>query len=361
MQQPSLSARSRFAERALQHLGPLPMPIGVYAGLEMTGASVRDAVTSARAQAEAVLALHERFRTPVMLTAMDLSAEAEAFGCELRMPDDEVPTVVGRRVTCASDLASLPDAQPGDGRTRVHLDAARLLAAHTSDVPVLGGMIGPFSLAGRLFGVSEALEATLTDPGPMLALLERATRLLVDYARAFREAGASGVILAEPSAGLLSPRGLARFSSPFVGRIVAAAEERGFAVVYHSCSAKLVHLPGILEAGVHVCHFGAPMDMAAALGCVDGRAILCGNLDPTAVFHGSTPDQVAESTRALLQATQAHDNFVISSGCDLPPGTPIANLERFYETVRSPAASHGAADAAAGYGDRRKKLSGGPR
>jgi uroporphyrinogen decarboxylase len=311
------------------------MPIGVYAGLEMTGAGVRDAVTSPSVQAEAVLALHERFRTPVMLTAMDLSAEAEAFGCELRMPGDEVPTVVGRRVTSAAELASLPDPRPGDGRTRVHLEAARLLAAHASGVPVLGGMIGPFSLAGRLFGVSEALEATLTDPDLMLALLERATRLLVDYARAFREAGASGVLLAEPSAGLLSPRGLARFSSPFVGRIVAGAEDGGFAVVYHSCSAKLVHLPGILGAGVHVCHFGAPMDMPAALERVAGQAVVCGNLDPTAVFHAGTPDQVAERTQALLQATQAHDNFVISSGCDLPPGTPLANLERFYETVRS--------------------------
>jgi hypothetical protein len=50
----------------------MPMPIGVYAGLEITGATVRDAVTNASAQADAVLALHERFNTPVMLTAMDL-------------------------------------------------------------------------------------------------------------------------------------------------------------------------------------------------------------------------------------------------------------------------------------------------
>lgn len=309
------------------------MPLGVYAGLETTGASVRDAVTRPDVQAEAVLALHERFRTPVMLTAMDLSAEAEAFGCELRLSDDEVPTVTGRRVRSAADLASLPDPQPGDCRTRVHLDCARRLAARAGGTPVLGGMIGPFSLAGRLFGVGEALEATLTDPDLVLALLERATRFLVAYARAFRDAGASGVVLAEPSAGLLSPAGIRRHSTPFVREIATAVEDAEFSVVYHNCGAKLVQLDAILEAGVHVCHLGAPMDMAAALERARERAILCGNLDPTAVFHLGSPELVAERTQALLRIAGPHRGFVISSGCDLPPGTPLANLARFYETV----------------------------
>jgi uroporphyrinogen decarboxylase len=325
--------RTRFAGFLLEQPGRVPMPIAAYVGLQMTGASVRDALTSATAQAEAVLALHERFRTPVMLTAMDLSAEAEAFGCRLRTSDGEIPTVVGRRVTSASDLATLPDPQPGDARTGVHLEAAGMLAARANGVPVLGGTIGPFSLAARLFGVSEALELTLSDPELMLALLERTTRLLVAYARAFRDAGASGVILAEPAAGLLSPRGLAQFSAAFVGRIVAETESEGFTVVYHNCGARLVHLPAILGAGVEVCHFGAPMDVVSALDRVDGAVVLCGNLDPTAVFHGGTPEQVADRTGELLQATARRRNFVISSGCDLPPGTPLANLERFYETV----------------------------
>lgn len=102
--------------------------------------------------------------------------------------------------------------------------------------------------------MSEALEPTLSDPDLMLALLERTTRLLVGHARAFRDTGASGVIVA-----------------------------------------------AILDAQVEVCHFGAPMDIASALDRVGGAVILCGNLDATAVCHG---------------------------------GTPIANLERFHETVR---------------------------
>jgi uroporphyrinogen decarboxylase len=98
--------------------------------------------------------------------------------------------------------------------------------------------------------------------------------------------------MAEPAAGLLSPRGLARFSAPYVKRIVEAAQSEKFCIVLHNCGAKLAHLPKILESGAEIHHFGAPMDMASALDQVDKDVILAGNLDPTAVFHDGSPAKV---------------------------------------------------------------------
>lgn len=327
--------KTKFSQFVLSYPGRLAMPIGVYAGLDITGASVYAAVTDSTAQAEAVLALHERFHTPVMLTAMDLSAEAESFGCEVRMAEDDIPTVIGRRVTNQAQIEALPQPQPGDARMAVHLDAARQLVQNSGGAPVLGGLIGPFSLAGRIFGVSEALEASLSDPDLLLTLLDRAAVLLAGYAAEFRRAGASGVIMAEPAAGLLSPRGLARFSAPFVRRIIESVQTEDFTVILHNCGAKLVHLPKVLESGAEIYHFGAPMDLLAALQQVEGRAILAGNLDPTAVFHSGTPEEVRQSTNLLMQAARPYRNFILSSGCDLPPGTTVANLEAFYEVART--------------------------
>lgn len=347
---------TRFARFVLDFPGRLAMPIGAYAGAEMTGATVQDVVSRPEAQFAAVMALHERFRTPVLLTAMDLSAEAEAYGCEIRMSEREIPTVVGRRVTDAAGIAALPEPAPSDARTRVPLETARRLVEATGGAtPVLGCMLGPFSLAGRLYGVSEALEATALEPEVMEALLERVTAFLSRYARAFRDIGAWGVIMAEPAAGLLSPAGLGRFSAPYVRRIVEAAETEDFALILHNCGARLVHLDRILGSGAGICHFGAPMDIVAALervnasgggeqaskaahsaaGPSSARFILGGNLDPTSVFHNGAPDTVAAATRDLLEATKGYRNFIISSGCDIPPGTPLANLEAFYEAVRS--------------------------
>ncbi|HWQ46510.1 MAG TPA: uroporphyrinogen decarboxylase family protein [Longilinea sp.] len=325
---------TRFSRFILEYPGRLVMPIGVYGGLAITGASVRQAVSDPHAQSEAVLALHEKLHTPVMLTAMDLSAESEAFGCTIRMEEEEIPTVIGRLVKTSEETAALKVPLVGEKRTRVHLDTAGQLVKAHPGTPVLGGLIGPFSLAARLFGVSETLETTAVDPDLVHSLLEKATAFLTAYTQAFAAAGAWGVIMAEPAAGLLSPRSLSTFSAAYVRRIIEAVKTPNFTVVLHNCGAKIVHLPKVLESEAEIYHFGAPMDLPAAFAQIGDSPILCGNLDPSAVFHSGTADDVRREAKALLQAVGPRKNFVLSSGCDIPPGTPIENLEALYAAAR---------------------------
>jgi uroporphyrinogen decarboxylase len=182
--------------------------------------------------------------------------------------------------------------------------------------------------------VSESLEVSLTEPEILKALLEKVTRYLIRYLTAFREAGVHGVIMAEPAAGLLSPRGLSQFSSVYVKQIIESTVTPDFTVVLHNCGAKLVHLPKVLEAGAEIFHFGAPMDIGQALAQVGEDIILSGNLDPTGVFHNGNPQEVTARTRELLQAAAGHRNFIPSSGCDIPPHSPLGNLAAFYDKIR---------------------------
>ena len=311
----------------------LAMPIAVYPGLALTGASVRDVVHDPAAQVEAQLALHGRYRTPFVLTAMDLSPEAEAFGCEIHFSDHEIPTVTGRLVTNLEQAGKLAIPKPGDRRTAVYLETVRRLKKLPDHPLVFGGCIGPFSLAARLVGVSEALELTLAEPGLMAAVLEKSAAFLAEYAKAFRAAGADGLLMAEPAAGLLSPHGLQKFSSAYIKQIGFGIADGHFSLILHNCAAKLLHLPAILETGLKSFHFGAPMDIVTALGQVPPDVVLCGNLDPSGTFVQMPPPDLAARTRDLLAATRAPRNFVISSGCDVPPLAPLANLDAFFQAV----------------------------
>jgi uroporphyrinogen decarboxylase len=324
---------SKFNRLVLASPHRLAMPIATYPALALTGARVRDIVTDPEAQLEAQAALHDRFHSPFVLSAMDLSAEAEAFGCAVQMSETEVPTITGHRVTCLQEALTLPVPAVGDKRTRVYLEAVRRLRRLSDTLLVLGGCIGPFSLAARLAGVSEALELTVTEPELIHVLLEKSTEFLTAYARAFKNAGADGLIMAEPAAGLLSPRGLAAFSSAYVRTIAGEFADEDFAVILHNCGARLLHLEAILETGLKTLHFGAPMDLPAALGKVAPDVVLCGNLDPAGVFCQLPPAEISARTGALLRAGSARRNFVISSGCDVPPDAPLASLDAFYQAV----------------------------
>ena len=310
------------------------MPIAVYPGLALTKAHVCDVVTNASAQVEAQIALHERYKTPYVLSAMDLSAEAEAFGCSLHLSDNEIPSVMGRLVTTLEQAQNLTVPKPGDKRTAVHLEAVRRLRALPDRPMVFAGCIGPFSLAARLVGVSEAMELTVTEPDLIAAVLEKSVDFLVAYIRAFRAAGADGIIMAEPAAGLLSPRSMAVNSVEPIKRINAAVNDARFAIILHNCAAKLLHLPTILQTGLKSFHFGAPMDIVGALGKVSSDVVLCGNLDPAAAFCQSSPEEMTTRANALLVATAAHRNFVLSSGCDVPPNASLANLDAFFAAIK---------------------------
>jgi uroporphyrinogen decarboxylase len=313
------------------------MPIAVYPGLALTKARVCDVVSDPRAQVAAQEVLHQRYQTPFVLSAMDLSAEAEAFGCTIHLSETEIPSVTGRLVTSLDQAQRLAVPRPGDKRTAVHLEAVRRLRALPDRPLVFGGCIGPFSLAARLVGVSEAMELTVTDPELMHTAVEKSAAFLTEYIKAFRSSGADGVLMAEPAAGLLSPRSLATYSSAYIKQIGAAVADGHFALILHNCAAKLLHLPAVLETGLKTFHFGAPMDLPAALKQVPADVVLCGNLDPAGVFCQLSPDEMKNRVATLLGATAGHRNHVLSSGCDVPPNAPLANLDAFFEALKAQA------------------------
>jgi uroporphyrinogen decarboxylase len=51
------------------------------------------------------------------------------------------------------------------------------------------------------------------------------------------------------------------------------------------------------------------------------------------VFKQGSVDSVKIETKALLAKVGSHPNFVISSGCDLPPFVPEENIQAFLDAV----------------------------
>lgn len=45
--------------------------------------------------------------------------------------------------------------------------------------------------------------------------------------------------------------------------------------------------------------------------------------------------EVTARTAQLLAAVSGRRNFVVSSGCDVPPSAPLANLDAFYQAVNA--------------------------
>ncbi len=169
----------------------------------------------------------------------------------------------------------------------------------------------------------------------METVLEKATEFLVAYAKAFKEAGANGICLAEPAAGLLSPSLIDEFSTPYVQKIREAVEDESFVVFYHNCGNIVPLLENVKGIQAKAYSIGNAIDIEEALKVIPADRLVIGNIDPAGTLRNGTPDQIRRETTELLTRCSKYPNFVIASGCDIPPATPMENLEAFFEAVRA--------------------------
>ena len=310
------------------------LPVLSFPTVQLMNISVRELISDSDLQAEGLVCVAERIPSAASVSLMDLSVEAECFGSEVRVSDDEVPTIVGSVVTDEDDLAALEMPEVGACRTGIYIEAIRKACERINDRPVFAGMIGPYSLAGRLMDVTEIMYACYDDPDLVHGVLEKVSDFLIAYANAYKAAGANGVVMAEPLAGLLSPDLSEEFSCAYVKKIVDAVQTDDFAVVYHNCGNAVDRMiPEILSTGCMAYHFGNAVDMRGILPRIPADIPCMGNIDPAGEFRNGTPESIRKATLDLMKDCTKYPNFVISSGCDIPPMSKWENIDAFFKAV----------------------------
>lgn len=309
------------------------MPILSFPGIQLTGHTVDEMVRSGHLQAVCMEAIARKFNTAAVFSLMDLSVEAEAFGSPIHYSGDEVPTVTAALIHDEEEAEALQIPDVGAGRTGECVSGIREVSSLITDRPVLAGIIGPYSLAGRLLDMTEIMILCYEEPEMVETVLDKATEFLVKYAQAFKDAGANGIAIAEPAAGLLSPGLIEVFSTPYVKRICEAVEDDSFMVLYHNCGNVIPLLENIKEIGAGGYSFGNAVDLEETLKVIPEDNIVIGNIDPAGIIRNGTPEQIRKETLSLMERCCKYPNFVIASGCDIPPMTPLENIEAFFQAV----------------------------
>ena len=324
----------RWIEQIIQQKKVAAVPIMTHPGIELGHRTVREAVSDGRIHYEAVMRLCERYPSAAACTIMDLTTEAECFGAEIEFSDIAVPAVRGRLLKDTKDISELKVPSLNSGRIPEYLKANLLAAEKISDRPLFGGGIGPFSLAGRLYDMSDIMVLICEEPDAAHELLSKCTEFILKYCLALRETGANGVVMAEPAAGLMSNEQCIDFSSLYVKYIVNKVQTPEFSVVLHNCGNTGHCTKAMVETGAAMYHFGNKCAMCEVMEDVPPTALGMGNIDPVSIFKDAMPSQMKEAVKTLLNHTQKFPNFVLSSGCDTPPHTPLHNIDAFFEALQ---------------------------
>ena len=283
----------------------------------------------AHANAEKMATLAEAGHTVIGFEAVrvpfDITAEAELFGCGIKAGDlKQQPSVVKHVVTNLEDLEKIKDYNLKEGRVGLVLEAIKILSEkYGKELPIIGSMIGPFSLAQHING--DAWFGNLfTGEDVVPALLDFCSDFNVAYAKAMVENGADTIAIIDPTASyeLIGGEFYEKYALPYQKKIVDAMKELDVATVLHICGNTTKGLGIMDKTGVNGISVDQRVDIKTATGNVE-NVIIVGNLDPVAMLWNGTPDEIAEASKKALDAGVG----LLTAGCGIVSMTSTANLQ----------------------------------
>jgi MtaA/CmuA family methyltransferase len=280
-----------------------------------------------RVLVEANLAVLEAFDLDIVQAISDPYREACDLGLDVAWPEDSLPTRRAILLQAPEDAGRLPRVAPEDGRRMSdRIEAVRLLRERVGDdVPVMGWVEGAFALASVLRGDTNLLLDIHDRPEWLKELLDRLVEVGVAFARAQVAAGAHVIGLGDSMGSLVSPRQYREFVLPYEQRVFTAVKQAGAIPRLHICGDTSHLLADMARSGAEIVDLDWMVDLrrGAEVFGEEGPAP-CGNFDPVAVMLQGTPAEVEEAVRACAAA--GGPRHLSAAGCEVPDGTPGANL-----------------------------------
>lgn len=266
---------------------------------------------------------------------MDLGmAFLESLGVPLKKMEYDFPITKKGVVDTTDQVKNLPDVSLHNDKIIVEYMKGLGLIAKQINKPVMAAVVGPFTMAGELAGISHWLRMIIKDDSCAGMLLDYCSKYVFEMIKETIDNGADVVQISEPSCSFIRP-------AYFENKIVPVLREM-FNYINQSCVSALhicgdikKQLPGILRTGCNIIGIDQKMSMQSVMECVPETTILAGNIDPVATMLQGRREDVCQRTEELLGLMKGHRNFMLSFGCDCPVDTPIENLKAVVHTLES--------------------------
>ncbi|MGQ9649964.1 MAG: uroporphyrinogen decarboxylase family protein [Phycisphaerae bacterium] len=319
---------------------PPLLPI-LHSGLAgLFGIRLGDYFTDAATMAQVAVEGCRRFGFDGIQLSLGVTGEAESLGASVDQPPDGAPVL---RQHLLANLSNLNRLKPSDaacrGRMPLFLEALRRVKREAgTSLFSLATLRGPLNITAQLRGIEDTLVDMIESPDQISRILDFAVDVAIAASEAVLAASADGVIFGEAtcSPNFISPEFYRRLILPRHKQLVRALRSMGWKIVgFHVCGNILPILDDLVSTGADLIDLDYQVPAHKAIERAAGRITLRGNLDPSSVFRFGDPARIRMQTRELCRAVSGA-KWILSSGCDIPPGTPAEILQAFAESSREP-------------------------
>ncbi len=311
-----------------------PLQTATVEMMEESGAAWPEAHRDPEKMATLALAANRLAGIESARVPFDLCVEAETVGSQVSEGRlDSQPSIrrAAFRKLEAFEDAVCPDPL-ADGRMATVVEAVRILAEKDETVPVIAGVVGPFTLAGQVRGVETLLMDFFDNPDFVKSLLKYSTEVLKTYGKALVENGADAVVIIDPSAGseLLGTAHYREMAFPYCKELVECLDAPS---ILHICGDSKPILEMMAETGVSGISLDHLVDVGEARDVLGGKTAIVGNINPADTLFLGTPEAVKEES---LECIRKGAN-VLAPGCGIPTRASLDNIKAMVEAARESA------------------------
>ncbi len=299
--------------------------------MEKLGIFYKDAYSSPEKLATLASAAWEELGLEGVGVPFCQTVEAEAFGLEVNWgkKKSSIP-VVSFKGCVAPEGIDVPENFLERGRIPVVLEAIEILAERYGDfLPVLGHVIGPFSLAAHIANIEKILKMSIRKPKLVEEFTEMGLDAIAEYAKAMIERGADAIVIENmfASADVIGAKNYAKFAKPFDRKLIRKI--KGITIL-HICGDCTSIIEDMIETKATCLSIDSKTDARFAVEISRGKAAIMGNIDTIYTLPFGKPEDVeAETLRAIEAGID-----IIAPGCSLSPLTPNRNVRVMVETVK---------------------------
>jgi uroporphyrinogen decarboxylase len=306
-------------------------------GITLSRTTLRQNLEDPGTQWRSLSMLIERLEPDAAFPMMDLSVEAEALGCDLIKPENGSFCIADHPIGCSEDISKLRLPNPlRDGRLPKKLHVIREMSRHLDCINV-AYVTGPFTLAGLLAGATSLIKSVLKNPEFVQRLVDFSEAVIRIYINALVDSGADMICILEPTAVTLSPH---QFSTHSARPMQNLSESCPIPVIIHICGDSTALIDEMIRVNCLGYSLDSKVDLPVLARRIPRDRLILGNLDPVDIVAYGETEQIRLETRQLLHNMADKENFVLSTGCDLPMDTKMGNLELMCSLARSHFGEH---------------------
>ncbi|MBD3253568.1 MAG: hypothetical protein GF383_00665 [Candidatus Lokiarchaeota archaeon] len=272
-------------------------------------------------------------------------ATAQALGCPISDPEDEIPAVADHVIKSPSEIEkfNIPNSAwdlPGTGDWLKKIEYSLERGIKPAGI----GEFGPLEVAGQVYGYDKFLLHLRKKPELMHKLLEKCTEFVIKFQKEWAEligGFATLILIADHVSGFLNRKLVEEFFEPYHKQLTSSLREFTGGMFYHSENRSYHFIEKIGDWGYSMFHGqewapgGDLVKTKEIVSDLENKYTLVGQVPGRDVMLREPDDKVVE--KKIIENIKIYgpgSGYVLSTGGGVNRGTPLRRLDMMIELAK---------------------------